>query len=186
MGLIPSQYCRNRLLSPLRNIPGPLWASLTDYWLVTVDLAGLRTTVIHRLHRTYGPVVRIGPSEVSFADIESVNQIYSQKTVFMKAPIYDSMSVKPPGIFSLRNKQAHSARRSVLSHAFSQSSVAACVPLIRQHVQSLVDLVDKASGKPVDVFLLFRLFALDVVGEISLLQTHQELNLMVSAQGNCS
>jgi hypothetical protein len=86
----------------------------------------------------------------------------SSETPFMKAPVYDSMSVKPLGIFSLRDKKA---RRRVLSHAFSQSNAMACVALMQQHLQRLVGVVDQASGEAVDVFLLFRLFALGVVGK---------------------
>jgi hypothetical protein len=108
--------------------------------------------VIHRLHAKYGTVVRIGPAELSFADIESVNEIYSQQTPFMKAPVYDSMTVKPLGIFSLQDKKA--AEEYSATH-----SRRACVPLIQQHVQRLVVVVDQASGEAVDVFLLFRLCA---------------------------
>lgn len=159
-----TQYVSNKLISPLSRIPGPFLASITDYWLVLIDLAGLRTLTIHQLHQKYGPVVRVGPHEVSFADQESVNEIYSQQTVFMKAQIYDTMSVKPLGIFSQRDKGLHSQRRSLLSYAFSQGNVNTCAPLIHGHILKLLQRVQDKAGKPIDILLLFRLFSLDVVG----------------------
>ena len=133
-----------------------------------IDLAGIRTTTIHQLHQKYGPTVRIGPNEVSFADVSIVREIYSQKTVFMKAPVYETMSVKPLGIFSLRNKADHSRRRSLLSHAFSQANLDATRPLIQGRVDRLVGIVEENRGRSLDVLKTFRLFALDVVGELFL------------------
>ena len=152
-------------MSPLSRIPGPFLASMTEYWLVLIDLAGLRTLKIHQLHQKYGPVVRVGPHEVSFADQESVNEIYSQQTAFMKAEVYETMSVKPLGIFSLRDKGLHSQRRSLLSYAFSQGNLNNCAPLIHAHVLKLLQRLQEKAGKPTDVLLLFRLFSLDVVGK---------------------
>lgn len=162
------QFTRYRLLSPLRHIPGPFLATLTDFWLIFTDLAGLRTTTIHQLHQKYGPTVRIGPNEVSFADASVIQEIYSQKTVFMKAPVYETMSVKPLGIFSLRNKADHSRRRSLLSHAFSHANLDATGPLIRARVERLIQVVGNSANGPLDVFMTFRLFALDVVRELFL------------------
>jgi hypothetical protein len=64
----------------LHHIPRSFWVSLTAYWLVAIDLTGQHTAVIHKLYKEFGPVVRIGPKEASFADIESVNEIYSRQT----------------------------------------------------------------------------------------------------------
>jgi len=36
-----------------------------------------------------------------------INEILVLTSPFIKAPLYDSMSVKPPGIFSLRDKEQH-------------------------------------------------------------------------------
>ncbi|KAK0924020.1 hypothetical protein LTR29_018195 [Friedmanniomyces endolithicus] len=86
----------------------------------------------------------------------------------MKAPVYETMSVKPLGIFSLRNKADHSRRRSLLSHAFSHANLDATGPLIRARVERLIQVVGNSANGPLDVFMTFRLFALDVVGELFL------------------
>lgn len=159
-------YCR--FVTPLRRIPGPFLASLSEYWLILVDLPGLRTTVIHKLHEKYGPVVRIGPNEVSFSDVSIVKEIYGQQSAYMKAPWYDSVSLHPVGIFSMRNKADHSKGRSLLSHAFSQASLNNTIPTICATVKRLSNVIAESGGHSVDAMAKFRRFALDVVGELFL------------------
>lgn len=113
-------------------------------------------------------MVRVGPNEVSFSGSSVVKEIYTQQTVFLKAPHYETMSVKPLGIFSLRDKTAHSQRRSLLSHAFSQQSIDNCSPLIDARIKSLVNLIEKHLDEPFDVWMRFRFLALDIVGELFL------------------
>lgn len=129
-----------------------------------VDLAGNRTTTIHRLHQRYGPSVRIAPTEVCYSNSEMLKEIYGQQTAFMKAPVYDTMSLKPLGIFSMRVKSEHSQRRRLLSHAFSQSNLFSIEPTIKVIIQKLLSRVEGGLGTPLDMLSLFRLTAFDIVG----------------------
>lgn len=108
--------------------------------------------------------MRVGPKEVSYANAEAVKEIYSQQTQYMKAPIYDDFSKPYIGIFSMRNKTEHSQRRRLLSHAFSQSNLNNTEPLIKQKIEKLVAIIDGRVGKPLDMLLLFRLLAFDIIG----------------------
>ncbi|KAH6959580.1 cytochrome P450 [Ilyonectria sp. MPI-CAGE-AT-0026] len=161
----------NLFLSPLRDVPGPFFAKITPRWLMLIDLAGNRTSAIHRLHQQYGQSVRVGPREVSYSNQELVKELYGQQTTFRKAPIYDHLSVKPLGIFSMRDRNEHSQRRRLLSHAFSQSNLFETEPLIKQIVQKLISHVEDGLGKPLNMLLLFRLTAFDIVGELFLGQS---------------
>ena len=64
----------------------------------------------------------------------------------------------------MRDKTAHGQRRKLLSHAFSQSNLHECEPLIDQQVQKLLRVVQDSTGKPIDMLNWFRLTAFDVVG----------------------
>lgn len=69
----------------LRHIPGPLWPSLTDFWLQSKIWRGSNfADIIPELHKKYGPVVRWGPNRVSFASAAAIPAIYSTKDVFPK------------------------------------------------------------------------------------------------------
>lgn len=163
-------------ISPLRDIPGPFFAKITQWWLIFTDLAGDRTTIIHKLHQKYGPAIRIGPNEVSFSNIESVKEIYGQATVYMKAPVYDTFSLPPLGIFSMRDKREHAQRRRLLAHAFSQANLHDTEPMIIEKIEQTVQNVQKRKDSAVNVLALFRSLALDVVGELFLGQSFGALD----------
>ena len=150
----------------MRSVPGPFLAKTTAQWLILVDLAGNRTSTIHHLHKKYGPSVRIAPNEVSYSNVEVVKELYSQQTQFMKAPSYEAFVVPPIGIFSMRDKVAHSQRRRLLSHAFSQSNLLDTQPIIKQIISKLVTHVEGRLGTPADMLLWFRLTAFDIVGMV--------------------
>lgn len=159
-----AQIIRNVFLSPLRHIPGPFLAKVTPYWLIFIGLAGHRTTTLHRLHERYGSTIRIGPHEVSYSNQDIIKEFYSQQTVFLKAPVYDTMVVPPGGIFSFRNKKQHSQRRRLLSHAFSQANLLDTEPLIRDQVKNALSCINSSLGVPLDILTTFRRLSLDIVG----------------------
>ena len=154
------------VFSPLRKIPGPFLARLSPLYLRIIDMSGNRTRTIHNLHRQYGSTVLIGPQEISVSDIENVKDIYGQHTNFIKAPVYESLSMPPIGVFSMRDKTQHSKRRRLLSHAFSQSNLLDSEQLIQTQISRLIEVIRSSGGEPLDMLKLFRLAAFDIVGKV--------------------
>ena len=64
-------------LHPLAKVPGPFLAGITRQWQTKQYKSGKWHDVCLELHRTYGPVVRIAPDEVSFVDAETLKKLYS-------------------------------------------------------------------------------------------------------------
>ncbi|KAL8931153.1 MAG: hypothetical protein Q9208_000257 [Pyrenodesmia sp. 3 TL-2023] len=62
--------------SPLRKIPGPWIASLTNIWRLRNGLSGREEMIYMELHEKYGPVVRAGPDLVLVNDPEPLSTIY--------------------------------------------------------------------------------------------------------------
>jgi len=54
-----------------------LYARFTAAWLKYKEFTGDRRAYIHNLHQELGPVVRLGPNEVSFASAEAIKEIYT-------------------------------------------------------------------------------------------------------------
>lgn len=52
------------------------------------DWKGTRTTRIHKLHLEYGPVVRVGPNEVSFNHQAGLRTIYGAGSKFETTEFY--------------------------------------------------------------------------------------------------
>jgi hypothetical protein len=78
---IPTLYLCITLIriarSSLSPIPGPQYSRFTELWLMIQELTGNRRLYIHELHKKHGPVVRLGPNELSFTSVESVKEIYT-------------------------------------------------------------------------------------------------------------
>lgn len=141
-----------RLASPLRVIPGPFLAKYSKICLLWAEAKGRRTETIHSWHEKYGPIVRVGPNEISFSGVEHVRDIYGQSSVFMKDAVYDTFGRK--GIFSMRDKYEHRERRRFLNHAFTQSNIFDLEPLMKGHIQKLCYKVE--GRQKLDVLLSFR------------------------------
>lgn len=65
-----------RFYSSLAKVPGPFWASLSRWWLVFFSDKGNMHRLYPRLHEKYGKLVRVGPNEVSVADLDAIQMIY--------------------------------------------------------------------------------------------------------------
>ncbi|KAL9932114.1 hypothetical protein V8E36_008886 [Tilletia maclaganii] len=117
-----------------------------------------------KLHREYGPVVRIGPQHVSVADAESTKRIYHQATPFLKTEWYNLFTEPGKGvIFNIQTKQFHSKRRQLVSASFSLSSSRQMLPFIRKKALLAMDQIGtKASkGEPTELSTLMKRFAGD-------------------------
>ena len=152
-------------LSPLRKVPGPIAMKISSLPLDIKDLKGDRTQTIHELHSQYGPIVRIGPNEVSISDASAIKEIYRQGTDYMKTPFYNSnFGVHNNGIFNLQSRNEHSQRRKLLSNIFSTASLEANEAQIRESVGLLMNRID--AMQKVNGYLWFRFLALDIVGSL--------------------
>jgi cytochrome P450 len=137
---------------------------VTAKWLVAIEIAGNRASTVHRLHQKYGPVVRIAPRELSFASSDAVKEVYGSQSAFPKAPVYETLSTEPLGIFSMTDKAMAVTRRRLLSPVFSQTNLLECEPLLKEQIDNLLDVVRQSSGRALDMWLFFRLIAFDTAG----------------------
>lgn len=71
-------------------VPGPWYTNITSLALKYQEFARNRRLWIHSLHERYGPVVRLAPNEVSFANLEGMKEIYqSGGSGYEKTEFYD-------------------------------------------------------------------------------------------------
>lgn len=85
---ICTAYVINQTLySPLRHVPGPAIAKLTNIYQLVVYYQGRQVRVIRDLHDRYGSAVRIGPRHVSLNDPSLISTVYSLKGDYIKASL---------------------------------------------------------------------------------------------------
>ena len=77
------------IFSPLRAIPGPFWSRFTALWYFNRVRNGQFGHDNIKLHKQYGPIVRIAPNQYSFSDISAVKTIYGTGSQFAKSAWYD-------------------------------------------------------------------------------------------------
>lgn len=69
----------NVYLHPLRRYPGPLLYRASFLPLMLKHCQGDSTRYIQALHQRYGPVVRVEPNLISYADSQSWQDIYGHR-----------------------------------------------------------------------------------------------------------
>lgn len=67
-----------RFLSPLKDIPGPFWASITRLWHVKIIIDGNQNVRLRDAHEEYGHFVRMAPNEVSVTHPDGVKRLLLQ------------------------------------------------------------------------------------------------------------
>jgi hypothetical protein len=91
-----------RHVHPLAKYPGPFFASISNFWKVQTVLPHNFHREILRCHETYGPIVRIGPNDLSFSTPDAIAPIYKSSGRLMpKGDFYNAFVALRPTIFSL-------------------------------------------------------------------------------------
>jgi hypothetical protein len=77
-------FLRIRNRPGLRDVPGPWLASISSLDRIWSCATGLQMSYHLKLHKSYGPLVRIGPNHVSFSDASLIPVVYAIGTKFWK------------------------------------------------------------------------------------------------------
>ncbi|KAK0466882.1 cytochrome P450 monooxygenase [Desarmillaria tabescens] len=132
----------------LRSYPGPLVAKFSDAWLGSVGYHGHLSEVVYDLHRKYGPFVRIAPDHISVALSDAEPLVYGHGSGALKSSFYDVFArTSSRSLFDVRDRQAHTRKRKIISHTFSQKSVLEFEPHVRSYVSQLLGRWDKLYDK---------------------------------------
>ncbi|KAL3458177.1 cytochrome P450 [Aspergillus heterothallicus] len=162
----------NLYLHPLSSYPGPLlWRASSLPWKLTL----LRGTMHHDLmayHQTYGPVVRIKPDELSYANAQAWRDIHAHvpgRPEFLKDPI--RLPLAPNGVMSIlvSDTRNHARFRSLFGHAFSDKGLRAQEPTIARFADLLVDVLREVAdrGHSVEMVRYFNMAIFDSIGALS-------------------
>ncbi|KAF1918736.1 cytochrome P450 monooxygenase-like protein [Ampelomyces quisqualis] len=156
----------NVLFHPLAKFPGPPMARATVYWKAYVECIQHRSFchVLGELHAQYGPVVRVGPNELHFANPTAYHDIYKNKNRWDKeARLYKSFNEDRSSFGFLTYAEAKN-RRDVLSRSFSQAAIEGSEGLCVQMTNELCAAFarqSKAGG--VDLHFAFKCMAMDMI-----------------------
>ncbi|KAL6355666.1 hypothetical protein LRP88_11270 [Fusarium phalaenopsidis] len=103
-------------ISPLRKLPAAHWTChFSSTWILAARLYRRENRSLHEAHIKLGPVVRIGPAEVSVDGVEGMRVIYQGG--FEKGFWYSVFSnYGVPNMFSTGSSKHHSARKRMVAN----------------------------------------------------------------------
>ncbi|KAI3318956.1 putative cytochrome P450 [Xylariaceae sp. AK1471] len=154
-------------LSPLSKFPGPKLAAISKWYEFYYDviLRGQFTFQIQKMHRKYGPIVRINPFELHVEDSSYWDELYTGHKEYER---YEWMSGRfgaNTTTSSTVKSDLHAIRRAPLNPMFSKRSITKFEPVIKQKVELLSKRIAayKESGKILVLNNAFNAFSGDVI-----------------------
>ncbi|KAH8695623.1 cytochrome P450 [Talaromyces proteolyticus] len=182
-----------RYFHPLAKFPGPFCASITNFWKV-YELSTLALpTRMCAVHEKYGPVVRIGPDDLSFNIPQAIAPIYKVGRKMPKGIFYKGYVSTVPDIFSTRdenvscetptpgwyvhrtlltnefNCQLHALRLKQIGPGLSVSALKHMEPVFDNHIDKLLQKLDGyvESGAVLDLKSALGLYGYDVTAQLA-------------------
>ncbi|KAM5343296.1 hypothetical protein ACJ41O_014262 [Fusarium nematophilum] len=178
VSLILGWLIKNRFNRGLNKYPGPLLASLTDWWRL-VDVYGQRPEVtLQKLHAKHGDVVRTGPNSLSFADPAVLKSIYGLNKGYVKSDFYIVQQSVVKGhrlasLFSTTDNDFHAQFRRSVNSAFAMSALVQYEPFVDNTTRLFLEQTEKLFvGKSCDFTQWLQFYAFDVIGEITYSKRH--------------
>ncbi|CCM04655.1 uncharacterized protein FIBRA_06839 [Fibroporia radiculosa] len=162
-------------LHPLWSYPGPVLCKISKLWLVYVASDGKLHMYYYKVHKKYGPIVRIGPNELSVVDTALLPSILGSDGM-PKGPLWEGRRISGKrgagaknvkgNLIGARNKQQHTEARRVWNRAFTSASVKRYEPIVIRRASQLVDALKKRAGnEEVDLSQWLSYFSFDFMGD---------------------
>ena len=146
----------------LKGFPGPKIYGLTKWRLAYEDWQERRTRTIHQLHREYGPVVRIGPNEISFNSLTALKTIYGAGSGFERTAFYRMFDVYgEPNLFTFVSSREHGERKKLLNHAYSKSSILKIGTAAEEKAWEFLQMLEREPENASEIFSSLHYYSLD-------------------------
>lgn len=171
----------NLRFHPLSSFPGPVAhrASRIPYTLSI--LKGRLHTDTAALHRKYGPVVRVAPNELAFADPSSWKDVMGggSKEIAKWGDAYLLPAFMAPHLQNTVDKEHHKMLRRAVAPGFSDQSLRAQEPLVSKYIENLTKRLRESctAGSPVvNMEKWYRFTVFDIIGDLALGESFGCLN----------
>lgn len=159
---------------PLRSYPGPLFNRVSRLPYCYQVLRGTYPFQILGLHKRYGPIVRVAPDELSFADSAAWKDIMGHRAngdEMGKWPnFYRPVENMGSTDLVFSGREEHGLLRRQIAHGFSDRSMREQQPLIAKYIDLLIHrLYEKSSGgtAAVNIADWYNFTTFDVIGDLA-------------------
>ena len=87
--------------------------------------------------------MRIAPNHISIADPGALQIVYAYGNGALKSKFYDAFIAITRGVFTTRDRAAHTRKRKIISPVFSQKSVLELEPYVKSYAILFLQQWDK-------------------------------------------
>ncbi|KAI4867191.1 benzoate 4-monooxygenase cytochrome P450 [Hypoxylon rubiginosum] len=171
LGITKAIY--NVFLHPLAPLPGPKLYAMSPIPISLSRAQGWVPYKFAELHEKYGPIVRVGPDEVSCAGPSDFKEVYGPrygKGGPLTRDPRNAMSKDTFGVPSMfqADVQEHAKVRRQLNPAFSEKASREQEPLVMRYIDSMIEKLGDASarGESVDVEKYTMWATFDIQGDL--------------------
>ncbi|GJC83080.1 cytochrome P450 monooxygenase FCK2 [Colletotrichum liriopes] len=167
IGIYTSLIVYRAAFHRLNCFDGPFLARLSNLWITSRAIKELHIySEVQDLHRKYGDIVRIGPSELSINNPKAVALIHSNRSPCTKGPWY---GVLHP-MYSLqlvRDKQEHARRRKAWDRGFGSKALKDYELRVADYTNQLLSQINAHKSKPFNIADWFNFYSFDVMGDLA-------------------
>jgi benzoate 4-monooxygenase len=123
-----------------------------------------------KLHERYGPIVRIGPDDLSFNSPDAISDIYRRG--WQKGEFYRGFKQPEPGLFSMTDEKLDTQRKRMFGLGFSMPSLRSMEGIIDSRYAILRRQMDRfaKSGEIFDLRKYITYCIVDILGELAFSQ----------------
>ncbi|KAL6704988.1 hypothetical protein ACN47E_007391 [Coniothyrium glycines] len=168
----------NAYVHPLRHYPGPLlWRSFRFPYVIAIQ-RGILHNKLKSFHTTYGPIVRIAPNELSYADSRAWRDIYSNRPghlPFERNPTwFAKMTPDEPDSIMGPDEHGHARYRRAFANSFSERQLKEQAPVLEHYVDLFIAKLSAPvvaghawTHKHIDLKEWFHHLIFDISGDMS-------------------
>ncbi|KAF1958305.1 cytochrome protein [Byssothecium circinans] len=160
-----------RTWGPLAALPGPWYTKYTSTVLSYRFFTGQRTQWVEELHRKYGNIVRLSPTEVDFSSPKAAKTIHSYKKPFLKSEFYSHFlnSLRGAHVVSTRDQVIHARHRRLLGGPMSESGLKQVEPIVESRVNLTIERLGREMEEMgyTNCMKWWLFMATDIIGELS-------------------
>ncbi|KAK2766963.1 hypothetical protein FQN54_006279 [Arachnomyces sp. PD_36] len=178
---VVGKFIWNYLTSPCKSFPGPFAAKFTHLWRF-FDVWNGRCDITHnRLHRKYGPAVKMGPNIISLSDPNVIGKVFTARNPWTKSDMHKVNDVVINGVrlsnfFSTRDEHWHATAIKPIKSLYSMSRVTdveyGVDKSIRAYTKKLQEkFIDGPKPEVCDMSDWMLYFAWDTMSEITFKRT---------------
>jgi cytochrome P450 len=158
----------NYFRGPLSRLPGPWYTHFTGLPLLYARAVGTSRQHLRHLHRVHGPVVRVGPKEVSINSVDGYYKVHGVGSHCLKAPVFDHIRFSHSSmLFTMRDPRLHSERKRIIGRGFASIKEEQEVKIQRLASQAVSNIKKEVEDGQADVYKWWRCLAVDVVSEMA-------------------